>query len=327
MPKQNSELNEVLGLLKSAERILVVSHAKPDADAYGSSLGLTQILRGAGKTVACINETGLIDRYDFFPGIQELGTRIPAGNWDLAIACDCGTAVRIGDEIYADYIKFTPLLNIDHHISNSYFGTHNWVIPTASSTAEVVSDLAESLGAAVSAEAATCLLAGIYGDTGSFRYSSTTEHTFIVAHRLLTQGAQIGPIAEALFGSRKMAAVRIQSETFQNLELLAEGRISFIKADPAMYERCQATSLDTEGLVESARDIEGVQIACFIYNEGELWKVSMRSKSPALNVSAIAAEFGGGGHTQAAAFRWKQEYAELEKLLKARLIKAVNEAV
>jgi phosphoesterase RecJ-like protein len=305
---KNADPGEIGSVIDAADAILVVSHMNPDADAFGSSLGLSAVLRASGKTVSTLNVDGPSDRFDCIPGMDSVQTAIPAGEWEVVIAVDAATAERLGDTFSPLVMQAAPtIINIDHHISNTRYGTLNYVIATASSTCEILASLTQRLGWELPQEAAQAFLAGIYGDTGGFKYASTSIETFAIAQQLIAAGAVPHEIAADLFGRKRLSAVRLHADALLQLEQHAAGQLVVAMLDEAAFARCNATHEDAEGLVEEMRDIDGVRIAALAYWFGDCWKVSMRSVHESLNVSEVAKNFGGGGHKQAAAFRWRRE--------------------
>jgi phosphoesterase RecJ-like protein len=313
-------LSEVSERIKKAARILVVSHQRPDADAYGSSLGLTLALRSLGKTAACINESGSIARYFPIPGVKEVLDKIPEGAWDLCVVCDCGALNRVGDSFLKKIPAIAELINIDHHISNDKFGALNLVDEEASSTSEIVYHLLTTLGASFTADIATCLLSGIIGDTGSFRYDSTKAETFRLAEQLTMYGASSYKISRDLFSAQSLNAVKFQAAALLSIEQYGDGKIAEIVVPAKMYKEYGVDCEDADVLVERARDIEGIELAALMREDNGIWRVSLRAKTPAHDVAAVASSFGGGGHRAAAGFRWKKGIEELRSKLREALL-------
>jgi phosphoesterase RecJ-like protein len=155
------------------------------------------------------------------------------------------------------------------------------------------------------------------GDTGSFRYSNTTAETHEYAAQLLRNGAKPVDIATGLYGASPLGAVKLQAEAILNMNLHLDGKIAEVLITQDMYKRYGTTREYTVFMVEKARDIEGVQAAIFIAEETDYWKVSLRSRPGTWNVSEIACRFGGGGHVQAAGFRFRGTQEELRSQLLA----------
>lgn len=310
---------ELAAAIQAAQSIVVVSHYNPDADAYGSSCGLVLALQSLGKKAVCVNESGILDRYLFIPGVASIQSQFPGGDWDLCITCDCGDRGRIGETLKGAVTSFPRLMNIDHHASNDLFGHLNYVVDSASSTSELIFDIATELKVRVSPDMALCLYAGISADTGSFRYASTSARTFAAAEALVTAGAKPAVVSQALYGSDSLALVKLHADAVTKMEMLAGGRLSFVAVTQEMFKLHGALPEDADSLVERGRDIAGVEIAALLKQDADLWRVSLRSKRPELDVSEVAQSFGGGGHKMAAGFRWRRDLSELRPLLLSKL--------
>ena len=259
----------------------------------------------------CLNQDGPVKHLRYIPGAEAVLDYIPEGEWEAVVACDCGDGKRLGDSFGPALRAFRPLLVVDHHISNDNFGDLNLVVPSASSTSELIYDLLDELGIAVSPRVAECLLTGIMADTGGFRYSSTGARTFAICERLVRAGAHPDKIAQNLYGNRRMEAVLLQAEVLRQMKTHAQGKVVELFVDEEMMQRFGASAEDCDNLVEAGRDIAGVLISVSIRRDSGLWRVSMRSKHEDLDVSQVARYFGGGGHRQAAAFRFRRELEEL----------------
>ena len=312
--------------IASLQSALIVSHVNPDPDALGSTFAFAEALELAGKRVAVLNESGLPEDLAFLSGGRTVHRSVPAGEWDALLVLDCGDAHRVGDSLLPILKDFPLVANIDHHYANSLFGTHNVLCADASSTCEIIFRLLTDLKYALTPSIASALYAGLLGDTGSFRYSSCTSETLRVAAQLLDAGARPEVVAQKLYGSTPLSVVRVQSEALSSVSLLAEGKIAYVLITADMFSRANAEPSQVDGMAEKVRDIAGVEIAAYIRQDGPLWKVSLRSVTEELSVASVAERFGGGGHKQAAAFRYRRSQdelleallPELEALLEAR---------
>ena len=316
-------LKDVVESIKAAGSIAVISHYNPDADAYGSSCALLLALMQTGKEVFCANESKLSERYKFIPGATLVSNSLKSA--DIALICDCGSLARTGDNFKQVLSSFPMLINIDHHVSNDYFGHLNYVVGSASSTCEIVYELIKEFPLTINSEIATALYTGMSADTGSFRYSSTGAKTMRIAAELIEAGADLEKISSEFWGKRTLAAVKLQSEAIRNIKIHARGALTEVIVSQETYNSTSSVPEDTEDLVERARDIEGVLISVLIKWDEYQWKVSMRSKDLKYNVSNVASLFGGGGHIMAAAFRWKGDLEELRKKLLPELEKVLSE--
>jgi phosphoesterase RecJ-like protein len=323
--------NEVLDLIQKSSRAYIVAHVNPDADAYGSSCGLAQGLAAAGLNVTVVNESGFVPRYQVIPGASDVVKNLPevfASN-DLVIVCDCGAIERVGDALLPKVKEAPNLIDIDHHTSNSLFGHANYVIDGASSTSELVFDilrgLEDRLGRKdiITEASAKCLLAGIIGDTGSFRYPSTSAKTFLVASELMNRGARPDILTQELFANHSLAAIRLQAEAMTGVTILEDGVFAEVVVTQEMVKRLGAELLDADSLAERARDIDGVRVSALFKQDVDMWRVSLRSRQGAVDVAAVAQQFGGGGHKPAAAFRWRRDFETLRAELRAAIKKAL----
>ncbi len=313
---------KLVELLQQSKTLLVVSHVNPDADAYGSSCGLMIALQARGKRVDCFNVDGAVERFHFLPGVSTVQSSLKdQEQYDCIVVCDCGDRKRVGDGIFERLQGFgVPIVNIDHHISNELFGTLNHVQIDTASTSELIFQILNSLGYEIPGEAAQCLLAGIIGDTGSFRYSNTTAETFETAAILLRAGANPSEIARGLYSAFPVSAIKLQAEAMRDLKLHFDGQVAEVLVTQEMFMRYSSNAEYTDFLVERARDIQGVRASFFIREDGDFWKVSMRAQPETWNVSEIATSFGGGGHIQAAGFRYRGDL----QTLRTRILEAFS---
>jgi len=316
MTKNN--LSEIAKLLSGFEKLITISHFNPDPDALSSSSALALGLQQCGKETVVVNANGSHSRFGFIPGVEAIQKEFPSGSWDAVVVCDCADISRVGEDLLPFVQASGLVINIDHHISNTFYGNYNLVWPEASSTAEIINELLAEMKIEVTPVIANALLAGMMHDTGSFRFSSVSPRTFEIAASLLRKGAELHQLADNIFGERSLASVKLQAEALSNLTLHCQSKVVEVLVTEEMFKQHQAAFEDCEYLVEAARDIEGVVASAFIrVDYGEKWKVSLRSSDSRCNVSDVALEFGGGGHKQAAAFRCRMPLSELrDKLYK-----------
>ncbi len=316
----NSDVSAIVSAVLTSERIVVVSHTNPDADAYGSSCGLAWGLQALGKQVVVHNNDGFIPRYRIIPGADGVvkGAWFPLAERDILIVVDCGGADRVGDELLP-LLKLAPkVVNIDHHASNTMFGDLNYVQEGASSTSELIFELLKVFedrsqgNGVITMQSAACLLSGIIGDTGSFRYPSTTARTFRVAAELVERGARPDILTQELFATQSLVALRLQSDALGAVVMHSNG-FAEVVVTQEMLKKHGADILDADSLAERVRDIEGVKVAALYKQDLELWRISLRSRRGVVDVSEIAQSFGGGGHKAAAAFRWKNDLHTLQE--------------
>ncbi|MCL1981179.1 MAG: bifunctional oligoribonuclease/PAP phosphatase NrnA [Proteobacteria bacterium] len=312
----NPEL-AVVEAIRAKGHILLATHFNPDGDALGSLLGMAEILEGMGKKVFRYLEEPAPPIYRFLPGCGQAQTEIDkvrefverAGDDFLTLCLDCGDAQRLGRHS-AELIGFGPLMVIDHHPGNDGFGDGGWIDHYRSSTAEMVYDLAMVLGADVPTKAAECLYAAINTDTGSFRYGSTSSHTFAVAGELVRRGVDPARVGNNLYDNYTLGRLRLMQEVLATLEMHERDRIAVIRVTQKMLERTFTTMVDTEYFVNLPRAVSSVRVAVFLKEVAPLHiSVSLRAKGKC-DVSLIAARFGGGGHRNASGFTIKGQSME-----------------
>lgn len=288
---------EIIGeRLRAAHSIWIVSHIAPDADTLGSALALAWSLRSLGIQVnlACADPVPL--ELHFLPGADAITMRPYAGE-ELIVAVDISDLQRIGS-LYnpADFATVT-VLNIDHHITNTRFGSLNWVEDNPA-TCEIVLELLQALHVNIGLETATCLLAGIVGDTQCFRTSNTAPSSLSAAAKLQALGAPLFEIANSVLNRRPYSALAVWNEAL--IQAQTEPGIITTILSYDLIHRMLADDSSTNGLSSWLAGLEGIQIAA-VLRETSSGKVdiSMRS-TPGIDVAAVAKSLGGGGHPQAA---------------------------
>ena len=301
-PTMTESLDSAAEALVQAQRIVVVSHVNPDADAIGSVLGLTRGLSASGKQVTGALSDPIPDYARFLTGSEDIASELPANDVDLIVSVDAADIERIGRlyEENRDRFASTPVLNIDHHRTNPRFGTVNHVDPHASSTSELMFRVLTALNCPVSATTATALLFGIFGDTGSFQNGATTPGALVTAAHLVELGADNQRVSFQLFERKRFVGARLWGRIISEIELDAERHIVFGYLSQDMLQTEGATPDETEGVAEYLRGVQEATVVVLMKEtpEGEM-RISMRSR-PEVDVSAIATALGGGGHRQAA---------------------------
>ena len=291
--------------LTGRKRILLISHVAPDGDALGSMLGLKALLEAQGHTVTAANQDGVpaLLRSDLIlPGWQQVITapfkgRTGRAGYDLAIALDCSDLQRLGT-IYNSAPPQLPLLVIDHHVTNTQFGSLNIVDPQATSTAEIVCGLADAFGWPLSARAAQCLLTGIVTDTRGFRISGVTAALLGLAQRLMEAGASLHAVSEGALDRRNVDTICLWGQALSATQL--SGRILWTAIPLAMRSVCGDKEQSDSGLANFLAGAEEADVAViFTEREREKIDVGMRSMH-GFNVAEVALSLGGGGHPRAA---------------------------
>lgn len=296
MSARASNIQRIQELLQPARRVLLVTHVAPDGDAIGSLLGLGRMLSERGKAVTLACADAVPERYFWLPGSKEV-ERGPSGSYDVVVAIDCSDERRMGS-VYSDDLRGLPVLNIDHHATNTRFGTMNWVEPAAVSTTQMVLALADALEWTVDLEVATCLLTGLVTDTRAFRTSNVDSTALRSALRLVEAGASLSEITHRALNERPLASVRVWGEAIARLHL--EGDILWTEVTRDMRERWSIAGDGVSGLTNLLSSVrEGKVVIVFTEQEDRTVDVGLRSV-PGWDVAQVALRLGGGGHPQAA---------------------------
>ena len=333
MSRDSSDVDLAVQALNGSISVAVISHYNPDADALGSSMALTLCLRELGKKVEVFNESEGFERFSFLPGIESLRTDLIDSyteaqlnsSFDLVVVLDCGDSKRVGDRSAQLLSSHSKLLNIDHHISNDAFGDLNVVDPKASSTCEILFPILEALSPKLSKDVATALLAGIYGDTGSFKNLSTSAKALRAGADLLDCGADRELIVQRMFESWQLGALQLRGYLIGKLELFESNKIAQVVVSTEDFERFGCDSQALDGFAEQLRAIDGVLVGIFIRYAESKWRISMRSKIPEIDLSVVAASFGGGGHKAAAAFRTDSSPEDFSPKLRDLIATQINQ--
>lgn len=317
-------VQRILEAIRQNHSFCVVGHVRPDGDCIGSQLGLTLALRNLGKKVVCWNQDALPQKYRFLDpeGIIQPPRR--GMKFDCVIATDCASFERLGN-VGPFIARRKPLINIDHHESNTLYGDLNWVSAREPSTGELIYRLLKAGRWPVTRAIADCLFAAVSTDTGSFQYATTRPATLHAAGELVAHGANLARICDEVYQSYPLSRVRLLQHVYNRFRLTHNDRIAWFWLKQADFTRTGADSADSEGLIDHIRAIEPVVIACvFEELEPELTRVSLRSKSDKVNVNEIAAQFGGGGHPAAAGARIAGKPVTVQRRVLGALKKALN---
>jgi len=315
-----TDLERVASELRERDRFLLTAHEGPDGDALGSLLGMHHLLTQLGKDSVMFlaaKEIPLPIEYRFLP-LEEVFHEPPADMADrTAIFLDCGNIDRMPVDFLSEGAH--EIINIDHHHDNTHFGDLNLVDVEASCTAEIVYQLAHLLGARITPEMANAIYVGLVTDTGKFMYDSTSARTHRIAAELIEAGVVVDDTYRRLYEHVPIEKIRLVARALEGIQRHCNQRLvlAYIKAED--YAATGAGEEMTEGIIDHLRSIEGTEIAALIRDLGDRGraarKVSLRSSSGDVDVSAIARKHGGGGHKRAAGFSTDLELDQLVTFL------------
>jgi phosphoesterase RecJ-like protein len=330
---------ELISALCAGQHFWLVPHWNPDPDAVGSALALAGALRKMGKAVEVLSypepPVGLIDLpgYDMviMPGqATQLAQSAPP---DTLVLVDCHRIDRCGPLI--DMLAGCKnVYCIDHHlISGRQMAVPGWVESRACSTATLVWQVLNVLGGGADGKCepfeidrtmATCLYAGLLNDTGGFRFPNTMPLTFELAGQLAKLGVDTSAVARQTLHRYRPAGIALLQQVLATFNYQAGGRILILRADQAMVAAAGAVLSDTEGFVNIATAVDGVELVAFMKEiEPSVWRLSLRAPGGG-DVQAVASRFGGGGHRQAAGCTMQGEAEEVTQILIRELTAALG---
>lgn len=292
-------MKDIVKAIEDAHTVTIISHINPDADTLGTALGIYALLKqDKSKRVEVVNASKTLPLYlDFLPYYTKIKHHIEYED-SLVITCDCANLDRLGFDITKH-----ACINIDHHNSNTNYGTFNVVDANAASASQVAFELFKDFYT-ISKDAATCFYAALLSDTQFFSTTSVNEETFDIAKLLIAQGAVPANVAYHFTQRKSLGALRILEKALGTLTLYKNARVATIVISQADREATGASISDMESIVEYAKSLVTVEIAICAMELAEGIRISLRSKHS--DISTIALAFGGGGHKLAAGFSLNQ---------------------
>jgi phosphoesterase RecJ-like protein len=307
-------------VLTSAQRIVCAGHVRPDGDALGSSVALALAAREAGKhAVATFGEPFVLPPvYDYLDLSCLAAPGDDLGDIDVFVACDTAVADRLGSALPLAERAGTVLV-VDHHKSNDGFGDVIVVDPTAAATAQLAYHLIRAAGWEVTVPVAAALYTGLVTDTGRFQYSSTTPEVHRIAADLLATGIEPAVIGQRLYEESPFGYLRVAGTVLSRARLDEERSFVWSVLRSTDLADAGVGYEDTDGLIDLVRLAREAQVACLIKEVAPgVSKGSLRSRG-AVDVAAIAATLGGGGHHNAAGFTYAGSPEAAIDLVRSRL--------
>lgn len=311
--------SKLIQALQENDNFAVISHFRPDGDAIGSTLSMGLLLQALGKKVQMWNADPVPERYAFLPGAQNILPLPPALPDDLKviISVDCGDLKRLGNEAVELFSKVEFTINIDHHQTNTRYAQLNLVEGTEAACGCIIHRIAKAAGVPLTRAMAESLYTAISTDTGSFQYSSTTPSVMRTVAELMETGVDVGDINRRIYQEIPASGFITQREVLNNMVIEEGGSISHYSMPAGRKAELGVSAEDCKDLVDIIRVMQGVKAAVIFEDlENGLIRVSLRSKDPRVDVSAIAGEHGGGGHKMASGIRMRGPLEEArEKVL------------
>jgi len=296
--------------------VAVVGHARPDGDCIGSQVALARVLSARGPAAVCVNPDPVPRRLAFVArGMKFIRTdeAILLPEDTVAVFVDCADHARAGERLKARFPR--PSGCVDHHLSNSGYAAINIVDSRSAAACEILAGLLIDADIPIDPGTAMALFTGIETDTGQFRFNSTSQRSFILAGELVARGASPPEAGFELFERESAGKLRLLQNFLASLTMECGGRVCIGTLPPGIFEATGTTAEDTEGLVDFARCVDGVEIGVLVEERPDGVKASLRAKDPLCRLDLVAAKFGGGGHACAAGLNQKKALAEFRPLL------------
>lgn len=296
----NVSLQEIAEKLKKSNSVAILSHMRPDGDAYGSSLALSRALDAIGVKNSVYNDSEIPSNLAFVEGVDTVQKKMPL-EADVYIAVDCSEEARLGElaSVFRQAGRKYTTINVDHHVSNSRYAQYNCVRNCSANCLNIY-QLITYLGAPIDRKTAEYLLMGILTDSGNFSHDDVTEEALAVASKLVAAGADICEYNYQLFKKQPRQRVALYADVMGKVRYYFEDRLAVIVISQQQMEKHQANYGMTEGFVDFPLNVDTVEVAASLLEmrKGQ-YKISLRSKTYA-DVNKIAGVYGGGGHVRAA---------------------------
>lgn len=308
-------LQKIADMLRGANDVAVYCHTNPDGDAIACALSMCRALRLLGKTAVPICDCEVPEKYLFMEGAEDFVLPDKKVH-EAALAVDCGDLTRLGGA-GRSFLAAKKRASIDHHKSHVSFAQIDHTETDASACAEIIFDLLDGMGL-VDKGVAALLFGGIVADSGCFQYPSTTARTHEIARELMGYGIDAADIIYRVHRRLTPPVFALKTRVLSKCRFFDGGEIALLTFTKKDFEETGTSPSDTEGMIASAIDVDGVEVAFAVSEAAEKsFKVSIRTKERA-DACDIASAFGGGGHSRAAGCRMNGFYEDVvDKLLKA----------
>ncbi len=314
----------LIQVLNSARRPVVVGHVNPDVDALGAMLALARAMPTPDAAIV-LPDTALNQKLQF---LLDLSGSVPIADGgriagaDTVIVLDTAGTNRVSSAGTWAALADKFVVNIDHHITNADFGRINWVVAGASSTCELVYCLIAAASWPLDAVTASLLYAGVYADTAAFSLPNAGGETFDAAAALVRAGADVERVGTRLCRSQEQQEFDLIRTVYHNTRLAADGRIAYstLTHDEIIAAGCTPQDIDDQ--VSIPRSLSGIKIA-ILFSEGEpgLIRINLRGEAGTA-ILPLARELGGGGHTFSAGVRIR---GDMDTVVNRVLNEAVSE--
>lgn len=324
-------LKKAVEMIRKNKRFLIASHSNMDGDALGAQMAFYLLLKKLHKTAVMFNDEPIPEEYSFLPGlavIKRFRMNMPAAEFDCFVSLDCSDLNRTG-QIQSLNKDNKPVLNIDHHVSNTGFGKVNWVEPDAACSCQMVYRLYKEMRVRIDKAAALFLYVGLLTDTGSFRYSNTDSATHLMAAELLSGGIDVAGVYKHIYGSIPLDELKLLTVILPKMQTMNDGKVIWFDIPRDLLEKHRNISFDlSESILSFGRSLKGVEVVVLfkenLKSRGEV-RVNFRSQGH-IDVNKIAGFFGGGGHKTASGVTVKGSMDEIKRKVLRKIKSALADA-
>jgi phosphoesterase RecJ-like protein len=287
-------LSETAALLRSYDKVLILSHRNPDGDTLGSATALCRAYLDMGKQARIFCHDAVPDKFAYL--LPEMPDFTP----DVIVSVDVADAALLGERTMALLDGRTVALAIDHHPTHRLFAEKLYLEGTSASCCEIIWELLVEMGCPITKEIADCLYTGVATDTGCFKFSNTSPRTHKIAAELMEAGADYVAINKVMFDTKTFPELKLEQLALENLYLSEDGKIAILTITTDMLQKTGMAETGLDAITTLPRQIEGVEAGVTIKQRAESeFKVSLRT-GETLDASHICGKFGGGGHARAA---------------------------
>lgn len=307
--------NETAEFLRSHDNYCILSHRRPDGDTVGSTAALCRILRNLGKTAHVLKNEEVSSRYQW---LHEGLTKEEAGENDTIVTVDVASPGMLPKAF--EHLLGRIALRIDHHGSATSFTEWELVDPAAGACAEIVCDVMLALNQEMDADIADAVYVATSTDTGCFRFSNTTEHTFRTAAACAGAGARVYELNQELFETNTLSKLKMQGWIVEHMQVFQAGKLAIVAIPKAVETELGVTEDDMDNISSFPRTVAGVCMAATLREtkDGDT-KISVRAV-PGYDATVITEQFGGGGHKGAAGASIKMPLAEAAKAVEQAML-------
>ena len=323
----NTTIEDMAARMRTLDDFVICGHVSPDGDCIGSQLALWNALRAIGKRATCVlvRDEPTPMELSFLPGIEQM---VPAQRFNglssTFVACDVPSRARMGEAACAILDASSQSFTIDHHPSEGPVTDYLYADSKSASASILVWQLVKYLVEEPPYESALCAFTGLVTDTGGFRYQNSDENAFRIAGELVSWGVDPSMVCTHVFQNRSLASLELEAATIRRIKLIGDGAAAISYVLVSDFEKTGATKADAEPLVEALRSLSGVRVVCMLREQDGVVRGSLRAKDDT-DVSELARELGGGGHTAAAGFTLELSIEHAVEMMAEKLSQIVED--